>query len=125
MATQFNRRQIRALIKESLYQMVYDKPSDMYDEEMGDEEMPGDKYRRTAAAARQKIADTESEIQGLSDEMQGRRNSFLSFMSDAPAEETDWADYETGEDDVPYGAADVALKIGHDHRRKRAQRGDD
>ena len=37
----------------------------------------------------------------------------------------DWADYETGEDDVPFGAADVALKIGHDHRRKRAQRGDD
>ena len=78
MATQFNRRQIRALIKESLYQMVYDKPSDMYDEEMADE-MGGD----------------------------------------------DWVDYETGEDDVPFGAADVALKIGHDHRRKRAQRGDD
>ncbi len=78
MATQFNRRQIRALIKESLYQMVYDKPSDMYDEEMADE-TDGD----------------------------------------------DWADYETGEDDVPFGAADVALKIGHDHRRKRAQRGDD
>ena len=38
MATQFNRRQIRALIKESLYQMVYDKPSEMYDEEMYDEE---------------------------------------------------------------------------------------
>ncbi len=82
MATQFNRRQIRALIKESLYQMVYDKPSDMYDEEMGDE---------------------------MGDEMGG----------------DDWADYETGEDDVPFGAADVALKIGHDHRRKRAQRGDD
>ena len=75
MATQFNRKQIRALIKESLYQMVYDKPSDMYDEEMGGED--------------------------------------------------DWTDYETGEDDVPFGAADVALKIGHDHRRKRAQRGDD
>jgi hypothetical protein len=79
MATQFNRKQIRALIKESLYQMVYDKPSDMYDEEMEDEEMGGD----------------------------------------------DWADYETGDDDVPFGAADVALKIGHDHRRSRAGRGDD
>jgi hypothetical protein len=81
MARQFNRKQIRALIKESLYQMVYDKPSDMYDEEMADEEMGGD------------------------DDFFG--------------------DYETGDDDVPYGAADVALKIGHDHRRKRAQRGDD
>jgi hypothetical protein len=72
MATQFNRRQIRSLIKESLYQMVYD-------EEMSDE-MGGD---------------------------------------------DDFADYETGDDDVPYGAADVALKIGHDHRRKRMRRGDD
>lgn len=112
MATQFNRRQIRALIKESLYQLVYDKPSDMYDKEMADEEMPGDKYRRSAAAARQKMADTEAEMQGLSDEMQGRRNSFLSFMSDAPAEETDWADYETDDDDIPFGAADVAGLMG-------------
>ena len=79
MATQFNRRQIRALIKESLSQMVYDMPSDMYDEEMEDEEMGGD----------------------------------------------DWADYETGEDDVPYGAADVALKIGRDHGHKRMGRSDD
>jgi len=79
MATQFNRQQIRSLIKESLHQMVYDKPSDMYDEEMSDE-MGGD---------------------------------------------DDFADYETGDDDVPYGAADVALKIGHDHRRKRMRRGDD
>ena len=78
MATQFNRRQIRALIKESLYQMVYDKPSDTTDEEMEDETPGGD-----------------------------------------------WADYETGEDDVPYGAADVALKIGRDHRHKRMGRSDD
>lgn len=112
MATQFNRRQIRALIRESLSQMVYDMPSDMYDEEMEDEEMPGDKYRRSAAAARQKMADTEAEMQGLSDEMQGRRNSFLSFMSDAPAEETDWADYVTDDDDIPFGAADVADLMG-------------
>jgi hypothetical protein len=80
MARQFNRKQIRALIKESLYQMVYDKPSDMYDEEMEDE-------------------------MGAPDDFFG--------------------DYVTGEDDVPFGAADVAMKIGHDHRRKRAQRGDD
>jgi hypothetical protein len=79
MATQFNRKQIRALIKESLYQMVYDKPSVMYDEEMEDEEMSGD----------------------------------------------DWADYETGDDDVPFGAADVALKMGHDHRHNRSRRSDD
>jgi hypothetical protein len=44
MARQFNRKQIRALIKESLYQMVYDMPSDMYDEEMADEEMRGDSW---------------------------------------------------------------------------------
>ena len=79
MATQFNRRQIRALIKESLYQMVYDKPSDTTDEETADE-MGGD---------------------------------------------DDFADYETGDDDVPYGAADVSLKIGHDHRRNRMRRSDD
>ena len=76
MATQFNRKQIRALIKESLYQMVYDKPSEMYDEEMGGDE-----------------------------------------------DEIEWADYETPDDDVPWGAADVALSIGHKHRRSR--RGDD
>ena len=77
MATQFNRKQIRALIKESLYQMVYDKPSEMYDEEMGDEDMGGGE------------------------------------------DEIEWADYETGDDDVPYGAADVALSIGHKHRQGR------
>jgi hypothetical protein len=46
-------------------------------------------------------------------------------MSDEMGGDDDFADYETGDDDVPYGAADVALKIGHDHRRKRMRRGDD
>jgi hypothetical protein len=31
-------------------------------------------------------------------------------------EDDDWMDYETGEDDVPYGAADVALRQGRGHR---------
>ncbi len=104
MATQFNRRQIRALIKESLYQMVYDKPSDMYDEEMDGL----DAWE----------ADTQGPVPTSSLVKSVTPNEY-------DTDEMEWADYDTDEDDVPFGAADVALKIGHDHRRKRAQRGDD
>ena len=41
-------------------------------------------------------------------------------------EDDSWMDYETGEDDVPYGAADVALRMGRGHRTDEGDiQGDD
>ena len=35
-------------------------------------------------------------------------------------EDDSWMDYETGDDDVPYGAADVALRMGRGYRTDEA-----
>jgi len=43
-------------------------------------------------------------------------NYFDTDYDDESASDDSWMDIETGEDDVPYGAADVALRKGRGHR---------
>jgi len=47
--------------------------------------------------------------------------AFLGAPPDMSPEEME--DMRRGEDDVPETAADLALRIGHDHRRKMGYRG--
>lgn len=111
MATQFNRRQIRAMIMEALrYQTMHDLPPDMFDPLPDD--APGDKYSRSLAAARRAIADTEEELERLPGEMQGQRDAFLRYLQDIPP---------ISEPERRSVAADIEplLTIGHSRRGGR------
>jgi hypothetical protein len=56
------------------------------------------------------------EIEGVYGEEPPEFDDDMDYEDYEDYEDDSWMDYETGEDDVPYGAADVALRMGRGYR---------
>ena len=114
------RKEIRRLVNEALNEMGREDPNYFSDEFEDGSEDPNyfDTDYDDESASDDGFMDYDpEEIPDMDDQYDPE---YYEGLEDE--EDDSWMDYETGDDDVPYGAADVALRMG---RGYRTDEGDD